>query len=282
MLTPGQVYKFEIIKKTDIAYMAKNFFDEEIYFLHFNESEHTDFKPGDEAELYLFIDSKKRPALTVKKPIIQNGEMGFLKVFGRVDDLGVFLDNGVAKHLLLSKDSLGEDREIWPQVGDYVHVKQFFEKRLVAKIVFPIKISEDKFSEMEIVNAHVINIGKDGINLLTPNLVKLFVHKSCIIDKVRLGQEMSVVIRRRNFDGYNCTLKELNKIDIFNLKAKEILAYIQKQPTQTIKNKLTAELVENEFKVSNRRFKEILHYMLEKNLIKIEKGIVKLTGERHG
>ena len=66
------------------------------------------------------------------------------------------------------------------------------------------------------------------------------------------------------------------------MKAKEILAYIQKQPTQTIKNKLTAELVENEFKVSNRRFKEILHYMLEKNLIKIEKGIVKLTGEHHG
>lgn len=282
MLTPGCVYKFEIIKKTDIAYMAKNFFDEEIYFLHFNESEHIDFKPGDEAELYLFLDSKKRPALTAKKPIIQNGQMGFLKVVDRVDDLGVFLDNGVAKHLLLSKDTLGEDRSIWPQVGDWVHVKQFFEKRLVAKIVFPIKISEDTFQELEIVKAYIINISKDGINLLTPNLVKLFVHKSCIVEKVRLGQEISVVIRRRNFDGYNCTLKDLNKIDIFNLKVQEILAYIKKQPAMSIKNKLSAEVVEKEFKVSNRRFKEILHYMLEQKLIKIEKGIVKLIGENHG
>ncbi len=282
MLTPGCVYKFEIIKKTDIAYMAKNFFDEEIYFLHFNESEHIDFKPGVEAELYLFIDAKKRPALTAKKPIIQNGQMGFLKVVDQVDELGVFLDNGVAKHLLLSKDTLGEDRSIWPQVGDWVHVKQFFEKRLVAKIVFPIKISEDTFQELEIVKAYIINISKDGINLLTPNLVKLFVHKSCIVEKVRLGQEMSVVIRRRNFDGYNCTLKDLNKIDIFNLKVQEILAYIKKQPTMSIKNKLSAEVVEKEFKVSNRRFKEILHYMLEQKLIKIEKGIVKLIGENHG
>ena len=67
---------------------------------------------------FLYFDAKGRLAATLHEPYVTAGNPGVLKVVAVKPGLGVFLDLGISKDVLLSKDDLPVDESLWPQVDD--------------------------------------------------------------------------------------------------------------------------------------------------------------------
>ncbi|MFA6801443.1 MAG: S1-like domain-containing RNA-binding protein, partial [Acholeplasmataceae bacterium] len=112
----GYVHRLNVLRKTDIGYMLSD--GNEEVFLHFNESMHQDLSVNQDVDAFLYFDQKGRVAATLQTPKITLKEPARLNVVTINDDLGVFLDMGIHKDLLLSIDELPLDRHLWPHIGD--------------------------------------------------------------------------------------------------------------------------------------------------------------------
>ena len=97
----GNINKLEVVRKTDIGYMLGNKSEE--VFLHANESKNKELKEGDIVDAFLYYDYKGRVAATLETPLIRLGMDAFLKVVEVKRDLGVFVDMGISKDLLVIK-----------------------------------------------------------------------------------------------------------------------------------------------------------------------------------
>src|SRR5690606_13402048 len=134
--TIGKINVLKVDRKTDIAYILKNEKGEEI-FLHVNESGKRELTRGSLVEAFLYFDAKGREAATLSTPYVQVGEPGTLKVVSKNPNLGVFLDLGISKDVLLSKDDLPQDEALWPEPGDEVYVDLKVKTRMTARLIPP-------------------------------------------------------------------------------------------------------------------------------------------------
>lgn len=102
--------------------------------LHYSEVIGT-IKPGDHVEVFIFHDTYDRLMATMRKPYLQLGELAKLEVVDVHPRLGVFLEMGLGRNLLLPIRELPERRELHPQVGDFVYVTMNTDKsgRLIAR-----------------------------------------------------------------------------------------------------------------------------------------------------
>jgi len=64
-------------------------------------------EPGDEVDVFLYLDSEDRPVATTEKPYAQVGEFAMLRVIS-VNNIGTFLDWGLMKDLLVPFQILEE------------------------------------------------------------------------------------------------------------------------------------------------------------------------------
>lgn len=86
---------------------------------------------GDTVEVFLYKDSEGRPIATTDLPLVEVGQFANLTVLSVVEGVGVFLDWGLSKDLLLPFNE-HSDREL--RVGDRVIVAVFLDDsdRIVA------------------------------------------------------------------------------------------------------------------------------------------------------
>ena len=75
-------------------------------------------KTGDELDVFIYLDSSDRYTATLKTPKICMGVPAFLKVV-QVTDIGVFLDWGLDKNLLLPFSEVGRPFYYDPVAGDF-------------------------------------------------------------------------------------------------------------------------------------------------------------------
>ena len=127
-IEPGKTYNFIVDRETEISYILK-YKDEEL-FLHKKEA--FNITTGMHINAFVYVDSYKRNAATMMKPLISLGTDSWLEVKSVVRELGVFLDMGINKHLILSKEYLPEDFYLWPKINDFLYVTLKSNKRLYA------------------------------------------------------------------------------------------------------------------------------------------------------
>src|SRR5690554_3245251 len=174
----GETQQLVVDRKTDIGYMLTSEQDE--VFLHFNESLHQTLNPGDLVDAFLYLDHKGRVAATLKIPFISVERPAFLEVKDVVSSLGVFLDMGISKDVLLSKDDLPFDYDLWPMVGDMIYVVLHIKGKMVAKLASKSDIIlklEETLNVKDEFDCYVQNIGKNGLNLLSNKRNLVFVYR---------------------------------------------------------------------------------------------------------
>lgn len=120
----GLINEYKVLKETDIGYTL--LLDDLEYFLHKNETNFRDLKDGEVVKAFLYLDKKGRPALTLAIPKITIEKEGFATVVTSIKDLGVFVNIGISKDMLLSKDELPEDYKLWPVIGDKILGKAYY------------------------------------------------------------------------------------------------------------------------------------------------------------
>lgn len=268
----GEVNRLRVNRKTDIGYMLES--DDDQVFLHFNESAYKELKPNDVVDAFLYFDQKGRLAATLKTPLITATRPGFLKVTAIHHDLGVFLDMGIAKELLLSKDDLTLDLDLWPQVGDILYVSLKMKGKFVAKITskeeFKLK-PEHELKLKDTVLAYVQKIGREGINLLTPEGHFIFVHHTMIKRQIRYGMAVEVKVTYQSEKGYSGSLVAQKEVAIYD-DANTILTYVIRNNGMYLTADSTPDEIEKVFKMSKKAFKRAIGHLYKERKIDFVNG----------
>lgn len=259
MYNIGEINQLKVLRKTDIGYLLDG--KEEEIFLHFNDSNYMELKPNDVVDAFLYFDNKGRLAATLKTPLITLSSPNVLKVVDKVDRLGLFLDMGINKDLLLSKDDLPNNKKIWPNVGDEIFVELNKGSRLVAKIVSPneiLMLNELELGEEK--DFFVQFVGEHGLNLYNKDSDLVFVHNSMYRGSYRLGEKVNAKILNKTDNGYTASLikqKEELRLD----DAEIILDYLKINKKMPLTSKSSSEEVNKYFEMSRKAFKRALGHL---------------------
>jgi len=266
-IEPGKTYNFIVDRETEISYILK-YKDEEL-FLHKKEA--FNITTGMHINAFVYVDSYKRNAATMMKPLISLETDSWLEVKSVVRELGVFLDMGINKHLILSKEYLPEDFYLWPKINDFLYVTLKSNKRLYAD--FSRKYSlENKSVTGNKVKGHVIKHLKEGIRILTKDLIPIFIYKDHFSNLPRIGEEVEVKIINSTEKGLYGSLemfKEKKRI----LDSEKILNELKKYGKINLDSNSSPKCIEEKFSMSKKAFKRALGYLYKKRIIKFEDGL---------
>ena len=268
-LIQGFNYKCLVDRKTDIGF-AIICEDEEV-FLHAKEAHELEI--GQMIDVFLYMDAYKRLAATMDKPIIKVGQKGFLEVMSIEDNLGIFLNNGINKHVLLSKDDLPLNKSYWPKVGDNVYVELKVKARLYVELAIP-NPPYDKLDVLKYYDGQINGFHKEGMRFITENLTPVFIHESQYDQRLPIGTKLSLKVIHESSKGYTGTLlqaketKRLSDADI-------ILAYLETHDMMALDGTSPSELIEEKFQMSRKAFKRALGYLYKTRKIMFVDGQTK-------
>ena len=266
-IEPGKTYNFIVDRETEISYILK-YKDEEL-FLHKKEA--FNITTGMHINAFVYVDSYKRNAATMMKPLISLGTDSWLEVKSVVRELGVFLDMGINKHLILSKEYLPEDFYLWPKINDFLYVTLKSNKRLYADFSRNYSLENKSFTANE-VKGRVIKHLKEGIRILTKDLIPIFIYKDHFSNLPRIGEEVEVKIINSTEKGLYGSL-ELFKEKKRILDSEKILNELKKYGKINLDSNSTPECIEEKFSMSKKAFKRALGYLYKKRIIKFEDGL---------
>ncbi|MBE0700983.1 MAG: hypothetical protein IH571_04790 [Acholeplasmataceae bacterium] len=211
----------------------------------------------------MYFDQKGRLAATLKTPSITATQPGFLRVTDVHPTLGVFLDMGIAKELLLSIDDLPLQRELWPVVGDQIYCSLKIKGKLVAKITPKNEVTLKPKRPLDLkekIIAYVQKIGKEGMNLLSKEGHDIFVHHTMYKKPHRLGQEIEVKVTYHSDKGYTGSLIDQKEVSMFQ-DANDILTYLIRHKEMPLSGESTPEEIDGMFKLSKKAFKRALGHL---------------------
>lgn len=264
----GLIYKLKVNRKTPIGYILTSN-DSEV-FLHNNEALY-ELVPNDVVEVFLYYDSEKRLAATMSIPDATKNNPGWAIAEDKVDG-GVFLNIGINKGVLLSKDYLPYDYKLWPQRGDklFVILKEK-ANRLVAKVVnnneakaFSLK---EEINTDDEVTCYVERINEEGYILYTTNLSIIYLHKTQVRSTLRLGEEVVVKVTRIDDRGIHSTMIE-QKENMIEKDKVVVLNYIKEH--KFIYVDVTPEFVLEHFNMSKKAYKRAIGSLYKDRAIQLD------------
>ncbi|MFA5006391.1 MAG: S1-like domain-containing RNA-binding protein [Candidatus Izemoplasmatales bacterium] len=258
----GNYNRLRILRETDLAWMLADG-DEEV-FLHKKEADRS-YAVGDEVEVFLYADSQGRIAATTARPYATTTTAAFLEVVSVNHEFGVFLANGIAKDLLLSKDDLPLSTNYWPVVGDRLFCtvkakKGLLFAKVVGRKVPPTVLRPDRPLEGDTAtDAIVSHFIVDGLILVTEQGHEIFVHENNMRRKYRLGETVNVRILKINPDGEAVGTLIQQKEMMLQPDADAILRYLENHAGRMRFTDASApEEIQAAFHMSKSAFKRAL------------------------
>ena len=133
----GKIHEMKVERQTPLGYTLT--LDGEEYFLHQAEVTRP-LEEGQMVEVFVYYDSKKRLTATMHEPKVTTEQFGWCEVVSVRDELGIFVDIGINKQILIAPSDLPIYKHLWPQVGDYVYcyLKESLSNYLFAIIARPV------------------------------------------------------------------------------------------------------------------------------------------------
>jgi uncharacterized protein len=281
----GQVTTLTVARKAAYGYFLTD--GNEDVLLHENETEQG-YEEGDTVDVFLYPDSHGRVSATAKRPYIVADEYGWLEVVDTKPGLGVFLDIGIQKDILLGKDDLPVHTDVWPQAGDRVYMTirvnrnfRLYAKLATEPVLEEISIKATRADYNKNVAGHIYRTAKVGSWIYTTEGFKGFIHESQRKTEPRLGEKVKGRIIDVKEDGtINVSLiarKELSMDD----DAQVIWDYlVLRNGAMPYSDKSMPEDIQERFKLSKASFKRALGKLLKEGKIYQENGWTYIKEEK--
>ena len=267
-MNAGLIYKLKVNRKTPIGYILSS--DTEEVFMHNNEALY-ELTNNDIVEVFLYFDSEKRLAATMTIPNVTVNNPGWARVEDIID-MGVFVNIGINKGVLISKDFLPYDKTLWPKKDDLLFcILKEKANRLVGKVVN--NNEAKKFAIEESINVddevygYVSRINEEGYILYTENLSIVYLHKTQVRNKLHLGEKVKVKITRIDDRGLHATTLE-NKENMIEDDKQVVLNYLKEHRFVYIE--VTPEFVLENFNMSKKAYKRAIGSLYKERLIQID------------
>lgn len=270
----GKVIRLNVVRESDIGYILSDKYHEEEVLLHYNDCDGRKLNVGDKPDVFLYIDHKKRLAATLLIPKVNVFDCDWLRVVDVVD-FGVFVDIGIRKDILLSKDDLPLDKNLWPQVDDLVYgfLENDNDKALLIKLAsyddfLDIKENAPKDLYGKKISARVYRLGKEGINVITENNYLGFIHHTEYKEMPRLGSVIEGrVINVKDNGEINLSLIPQKEIAIED-DAKLILDYLSSHyGKMPLGDNSTPEEIKEVLGISKAAFKRALGKLIKNHKV---------------
>lgn len=134
-LASGTTQSLQVIEENKHGFTLSD--GKESVLLPFPEALGRPLASGEKVEAYLYHDSEDRLTATLREPLAHFGDVVRLQVADVHEQLGVFLDIGLPRHVLLPMKELPKEPSVFPNIGDEIYVRLDRDKsgRLLAKAV---------------------------------------------------------------------------------------------------------------------------------------------------
>lgn len=235
-------------------------------------------KEGDEVEVTLYKDKGDRLTATMRKPVLAEGETGILTV-AAVTKIGVFVDNGMPKQVLLPFRELLHT----PEVGDEVLVYLYSDKsgrEAGTMRVYRHLLRSSGYEEGDRVTGFVYEIKDDlGVFVAVDNKYYGLIPRAEYFGNLAYGDRVEARVSKVRSDGKLDLLMREKLHMTADRDADLILMELKRRGGELpYADRADAETVKEVFSMSKNQFKRALGYLYKKRLIEIdrEKDTVKL------
>lgn len=238
-------------------------------------------KPGDNVDVFLFHDTEDRITATMRKPLIQLGEVKLLEVADIHPRFGCFLEMGLGRQLLLPASELPEAKELHPKPGDRVYVLLAHDRqgRMTAKLAGERELSALSFRAPEAwkntsVDAIVYKPLQMGTFVICDGGVLGFgaigmIHEKERTRPLRLGEKVQVrVVFVRDDGRVNLSMRQPKQIGRVE-DADRILAFLRERPNGAMpySDETSADIITARFGISKAAFKRAVGKLMKDGLV---------------
>ncbi|KQU25227.1 hypothetical protein ASG65_16000 [Bacillus sp. Leaf13] len=276
----GLAVELEVERKADFGWFLTD--GSEDVLLHHNEmNEETELEIGDEVTVFIYHDKQARLTATMKIPEIQIDQYGWAEVVNVKKKLGVFVNIGLSKDILVSLDDLPNIDHLWPEVGDrlYVSLKTDRNERLFGKLA-----TEDVIQEIAVkaplkgvrnttVKGNVYRLLMVGSFFVSQEGYRCFIHESERKQEPRLGELVEGRVIDSKEDGtLNVSLFPF-KQDLMEEDADVIFTYLMNRGgAMPYGDKTPPDDIQFHFGLSKGAFKRALGKLMKEEKIYQEDG----------
>lgn len=257
--------------------------------LHYSEVD-GDIEVGDQVNVFLYHDTEDRLTATMRTPYIEYGEVSLLEVQDHHPNLGLFLDMGLGRQLLLPMSELPEVEFLLPRLGDKVYIVSERDKqgRLLARLakdsdLLPLVFAAPdswKNTTLTGIVYKTLKIGSfviAGSGILGFGAIG-FIHQSERTKPLRIGEKVEARVTHIRKDGrVNLSMRPVKEIGREE-HAEAILAFLQgrQQGEMPYTDRTSPEIIQEKFGISKAAFKRALGKLMKEGRIIQEEGWTRL------
>ena len=274
---------FNVIKKESEYYLIKNHISTLRMYL---EDATKPLTVGEQIEVFLYVNHTKKIVATMKKPKIDQYHADWVNVVEVKFGLGVFVDVGLSKDMLVSKDDLPVLKRDWPMIGDTLFcLLRPGKNQITAKPLSRYKIPEYLKVEQPLelhqdTEAYVYYIADEGWVTFTKEGHEIFIYQKHSRNPLRLGEKVTVTITNvkddLHYNGTTLKQKELMKDD----DAVTVLNYIKAQGGSIkLTDKSDPTLIFETLNMSKAAFKRALGTLYKEKAVILTKEETRLNEE---
>ena len=281
MITIGKTYRLKAVKKLDFGvYLdADNLYE----VLLPKKYVPRDLKPGDEIEVFLYLDSEERPVATTQKPRAQLGEFAYLPVVD-INKTGAFLDWGLDKDLFVPFGEQHRPMEIGRSYIVYLYLDKL-KGRITASSKIDKFLDDEKthdFTARQPVHLLIANSTELGFKAIINNSHWGVLYKNEVHQRLSFGQSIEGFIKYIRPDGkIDLTLQNLSTEGVGETRDKNeklILDYLKQQGNfAPIHDKTDPAVISDLFGISKKAFKKAISNLYKKHIINIEKDGINIV-----
>ncbi|OZU88171.1 hypothetical protein CIL03_13700 [Virgibacillus indicus] len=277
MLPIGTIQTMTVLRKIDTGYVLQK--DELEALLHHNETD-KEIEAEEKIDVFLYTDKKGNLTATAQLPSVVMDEYSWAEAVEVIPNLGVFVNIGTTKEMLISKDDLPLFETVWPAVGDklYVTLGKDQKGRLLAipategVLAREVELAPDELLNQK-VTGRVYHTDKEGAAIITEENYRGFIHHTERKEEPRLGELVEGRVIEVKADGtLNVSLRPLKQHSMGE-DAEAILTHLeQNDGVIPFGDKSDPEDIRGTFHISKAAFKRALGKLMKEGKIEQRDG----------
>lgn len=280
----GEMMTLTVKREVPFGYFLTDGTEEVL--LHKSETERS-LTVDEEVTVFLYHDHQGRLCATTKTTKITNDTYDWVEVVDIVPKLGVFVDIGISKDVLVSVDDLPPLPELWPKRGDqlYCSLKTDKRGRLLAQLAtdevmkqLAVRATESEFNQN--IRGRVYRLIKAGAFMISDVGYIGFIHESQRRKEPRLGEVVEGRVIGVKEDGtVNVSLLP-RKHESLDEDADMIYRYLESRGgAMPYHDKSDPEDIQARFQMSKAAFKRALGRLMKAKKVYQENGWTYLVKE---
>ncbi|MBU9721220.1 MULTISPECIES: S1 RNA-binding domain-containing protein [Bacillaceae] len=273
----GATYELTVKRKIETGYVLTD--GKEEILLHNNEVT-KELNENDEVDVFLYHNKKDLMVATMSIPELDVDTYDWVQVVSKVQNLGVFVDIGIQKEILVFKDDLPLMEEVWPDEGDELFITldldrkgKLLGKPVTEEIIDQERDRADKTILNKTIGGRVYNATKIGSFIITENGYRGFIHASERKREPRLGEWVEGRVIDVKEDGtINVSLRPLKQEGMVE-DADLILDFMKNSGgSMPYHDKSDPEEIRETFQLSKAAFKRALGKLMKEKKVEQRDG----------